>query len=592
MYTRVIPPDARWHNTDIPKLRTLLEEVLPDNHSFRDFEVEHDFPAIGRRVILLDARQVRRATNGDDLILLAIEDITERRSQEQALQTSELRYRRLFETARDGILILDASTGKIIDSNPFMSELLGYTKEELLGQELWQIGFFRDIDASRAAFEELQDLGYIRYEDLPLQNRAGRQTEVEFVSNLYRVDHTPIIQCNIRDITIRRQLERAKLKAETLADSNRRKDEFLAMLSHELRNPLAAIVIASDLLRHQENEDLIQRQAHATLVRQVGQLTHLVDDLLEISRITTGRIRLQLMNVDLRDVVERAVESVRPLIKRRRHELSVSSPLEPIFLNAGPNRMEQVLVNLLTNAAKYTDEGGRIWLTVQREGNEAVLRVRDTGIGIAPNLLPHIFDLFTQADRSLDRSEGGLGIGLTLVKSLVEMHGGKAEANSEGLGQGSEFSVRLPVVLFSSPQPLSEPTEKADQPTRIWRVLAVDDQIDTAEMIGNLLRGWGYDVRTAYTGPAALEVAVAYQPDILLLDIGLPRMDGYEVARHLRQNPQLKNVSLVAMTGYGTEADIELCREAGFDHHLLKPIYPRKLRELMKSLTGRERPVE
>ena len=242
-----------------------------------------------------------------------MEDITQRRLQEQALEISELRYRRLFETARDGILILDAKTGKIIDANPYMSELLGYTKEELLGQELWQIGLFQDIDASRAAFQELQERGYIRYEDLPLESKTGQLAEVEFVSNLYGVGHKQVIQCNIRDITIRNQLERAKVTAKTLADTNRQKDEFLAMLSHELRNPLAAIMNASHLLRiDSETESPIQQEARGIIERQVGQLAHLVDDLLEVSRISTGRIRLQQENVDMRGIVARAVESVRP----------------------------------------------------------------------------------------------------------------------------------------------------------------------------------------------------------------------------------------------------------------------------------------
>ena len=300
--------NGQWN---IPKLRNLLEEVLPKNHSFEDFEVENDFPTIGRKVILLNARRVRDGDHAEGLILLAMEDITRRRLQEQALETSELSYRRLFETARDGILILDAKTGKIIDANPYMSELLGYTKEELLGKELWQIGLFQDIDASRAAFQELQDRGYIRYENSPLESKTGRLAEVEFVSNLYGVDHKQVIQCNIRDITIRNQLERAKVTAKTLVDTNRQKDEFLAMLSHELRNPLSAIMNASHLLRiDSETESPIQQEARGIIERQVGQLAHLVDDLLEVSRISTGRIRLQQENVDMRGIVARAVESV------------------------------------------------------------------------------------------------------------------------------------------------------------------------------------------------------------------------------------------------------------------------------------------
>lgn len=564
---------------DIPKLRTLLEEVLPKKHSFEDFEVEHDFPTIGRKVILLNGSRVRDGDHAEELILLEMEDITRRRIQEQALETSELCYRRLFETARDGILILDARTGKIVDANPFMSELLGYTKEELLGQELWQIVLFQDIDASRAAFQELQDRGYIRYEYLPLQSKTGRLAEVEFVSNLYGVDHKQVIQCNIRDITIRNQLERAKVTAKTLADTNRQKDEFLAMLSHELRNPLAAIMNASHLLRiDSETESPIQQEARGIIERQVGQLAHLVDDLLEVSRISTGRIRLQQENVDMRGIVARAVESVRPLIHQRRHKLTVKQSPEPIWLHADPVRLEQVVANLLANAAKYTSEGGEIRVTLQQEGNEAVLSVRDSGVGIAPDLLPRIFDLFTQAERSLDRSQGGLGIGLTLVQRLVEMHGGKVDAFSQ-LGVGSEFLVRLPLLSLQTLQPQPSPTETVKKTEHSLRVLVVDDNVDQAHSAAILLRASGHEVREAYSGSVTLEAALEFQPHVVLLDIGLPEIDGYEVARRLRQTPQTKDVRLIALTGYGLEANHQRSAEASFDDHLVKPVDPRKLQE-------------
>ena len=364
---------------------------------------------------------------------------------------SELRYRRLFETAQDAILILDASTEKILDANPFIANLLGYSKEEFLGKELWQIGLFHDVEENKAAFRTLQAQGYIRYEHLPLQTKDGRQVEVEFVSNLYPVDHQQIIQCNIRDITERRRLEQqTQEQAEALADLHQRKDEFLAMLSHELRNPLAAIFNALHILRLHDTENPIQQKAKIVIERQVGQLAHLVDDLLEVSRVITGRIQLHPERLELRGIVEHAIEAARPLIDRHHHTLSVSFPAEPLWLQADPTRLEQVIVNLLTNAAKYTEEGGQIWLTAQQEGSEVVLRVRDTGVGIAPELLPRIFDLFTQADRTLDRSQGGLGIGLSLVQRLVELHGGTVEAHSGGLGQGSEFIVRLPALSVAT----------------------------------------------------------------------------------------------------------------------------------------------
>lgn len=247
-----------------------------------------------------------------------------------------------------------------------------------------------------------------------------------------------------------------------------------------------------------------------------------------------------------------------------------------------------MVVNLLTNAAKYTYQGGHIWLTVQREGNEAVLRVRDTGVGIAPDLLPRIFDLFTQAERSLDRSQGGLGVGLTVVQRLVEMHRGRIKAYS-ALGQGSEFAVRLPVLELPKHPSQPTPTKTTKQPAHSLRVLVVDDNVDQADSAAMLLRLSGHEIRVDYSGPAALAAAVEYQPDVVLLDIGLPGMDGYEIAQRLRQEPSLKNVVLVGMTGYGQESDRQRSQEAGFDHHLVKPVDPQKLQGILETLTHRHR---
>jgi PAS domain S-box-containing protein len=516
---------------------------------------------------------------------LLISSVRQHELTEQA-QKAEVRYRRLFESAKEGILILDAASGKVIDANPFMSELLGYSHDEFLGKELWEIGQFRDKSASEAAVRELQEKGYIRYEHLPLETNRGQRVEVEVVANVYREDHENVIQCSIRDITERRQLERTKIQAEALSDLHRRKDEFLAMLSHELRNPLAPIMNAVQLLRSQQgNESSMQQHARTIIERQVGQLAHLVDDLLEVSRVTTGRIHLQQELLDLRAVVERAVETVRPLIGRHQHILTVRLPPEPVWLNGDALRLEQVVVNLLNNAAKYSQDKGAIWLGLQQDRDEAVLRVRDAGVGIAPEVLPRIFDLFTQAERSLDRSQGGLGIGLTLVRQLTNLHGGRVEASSV-LGQGSEFVVRLPVVRTPASQRTVIPAEVA-QPTKSLRVLVVDDNKDQAESVAILARMSGHDVRTAHDGPTALQATDDYRPDVLLLDIGLPGLDGYEVAKRIREHPTRKNIVLVAMTGYGQETDRQRSQEAGFDHHLVKPVDFGKVREILATLTKR-----
>ena len=556
---------------DIPRLRELLEEVLIQNHSFSGFDVEHDFPTIGRKSMLLNARRFASVDSRPELILLAIEDVTDRRLARASLRDSEARYRRLFETAKDGILILDADSGKILDSNPFMTELLGYLKTEFLDKELWEIGLFRDKSENEAAFRHLQSEGFVRYEHLPLQTRGGRTAEVEFVSNVYHVDHQHVAQCNIRDIGERTRLEeQTRAQAAELLDLHRRKDEFLAMLSHELRNPLAPILNAVQLLRHQQHEENpTQRQARTIIERQLGLLKRLVDDLLEVSRIMTGRVQLRLERVSMNGIAAAAVESVSPLIGRRGHQLSIALPPEPIWLLADAARLEQIVVNLLSNAAKYTDEGGRIWFSVRQEDGECVVSVRDTGVGIAPEVLPRIFDPFMQAERSMDRSQGGLGVGLTLAQRLTELHGGRIEAQST-LGKGSEFVVRLPAAaphVSNAPSADEEP-KPAGTPLR---VLVVDDSVDTAASFAMLLRDSGHDVWTAHDGPAAIQAALAHRPEVVFLDIGLPGLNGYEVANRMRQQAGLQNAVLVAVTGYGQESDRQTSREAGFRHHLVKP---------------------
>ncbi len=345
------------------------------------------------------------------------------------------------------------------------------------------------------------------------------------------------------------------------------------MLSHELRNPLAPILNAVQLLQRQADESSVQRKAHTIIERQVWQLTHLVDDLMEVSRTLTGRIVLRLEQVTVNGIVERAVETVRPLIDQHKHELTLSLPSDPIWLRADAARLEQVVTNLLTNAVKYTNEGGHLWLSARQEGDQAVLRVRDTGLGIAPAFLPHIFDLFSQAERTSDRSQGGLGIGLALAMRLVEMHEGTIAVSST-LGHGSEFVVSLPMDLSTAPPIKTQrpATEIAKPSDAVLRILIVDDNEDAATALELLLEEAGHSVRTAHTGPAGLAAALEFLPDVMLLDIGLPELDGFEVAKRIRQQAALHNVVLVAMTGYGREKERQRSREAGFNHHLVKPV--------------------
>lgn len=367
-------------------------------------------------------------------------------------------------------------------------------------------------------------------------------------------------------------IENANLLA-ALKESDRRKDEFLAMLAHELRNPLAPIRNSVQIFR---NRDLTPSQRHwATEVidRQVHQMTRLVDDLLDVSRITRGKIELRKERVELAEVLTNAVEASRPLIEKWGHELTLSVGDQPIALYADPTRLAQVFQNLLNNAAKYMDQGGHIWVSAERQDDRAVVRVLDTGIGIPPEMLPRIFDMFTQVDHSLDRAEGGLGLGLTLVQRLVEMHGGSVSAHSEGLGQGSEFVVRLP---FASNAQIGE-FKPADEPTKprtlgSRRILIVDDNRDAADTLGLLLRDMGNIVHLAYDGLEAVAAAATYQPEIILLDIGLPKLNGYEAARRIREAPGGADILLVALTGWGQDEDRRRSREAGFDHHLTKPV--------------------
>lgn len=555
-----------------------LAEVLDGTRS--EFKTEYPCLAPGREEWF--SMQAQRMQSENAGILLCHTNITDSRVAQQRLEESETRFRRLFEAAHDGILIVDASTRKITHVNPFLTTLLDYPAEYFLDKELWEIGFLKDKQASMLAMEQLDKIGSMRYEGLPLEDRHGQKHPVEMVANKYEEGLHPVIQCNIRDIAERRKLEKQMLsQAAELSDLHRRKDEFLAMLSHELRSPLAPIANAVQLLGLPNGvESSVQRQARGIIERQVGQLQHLVDDLLEVSRITTGRVQLRQARVALRGIVDGAVETARPVIDQRKHELSISLPQETLWLNADAARLEQVVVNLLTNAAKYTEEKGHIWLSVQVEDNECVLRVRDTGVGIAPALLPKIFDLFTQAERSLDRSQGGLGIGLALVQRLTELHGGRVEVHSS-VGQGSEFVVRLPLMAIELTD--TPPPSAVEDPAvvRPLRVLVVDDNVDTVLSFSILLRASGHDVFTANDGLLAVQVANEQHPDVVLLDIGLPGLNGYDVAKRIRKQKGGDEIVLIALTGYGQDTDRELSAQAGFNHHLVKPARLDQVKEIL-----------
>lgn len=376
---------------------------------------------------------------------------------------------------------------------------------------------------------------------------------------------------------VRQYLSRGHLAA--LQDADHRKDEFLAMLAHELRNPLAPIRNALQLFQRLVPADAPLQRMRQIVERQVEQLTRLVDDLLDVSRITRGKIDLRMDRFDLAAIVARAVETSRPALDDRRQHLTIALPDEAVFVDGDLTRLAQVVGNLLNNAAKYTPEGGHVWLTASGDGETATIRVRDDGMGIPEDMLPRVFELFTQVETSLDRSQGGLGIGLTLVRRIVEMHGGRVEASSAGPGKGSEFVVQLParVAPGARAAPGAEPS--SPDPAR-RRVLVVDDNADSAESLAMLLELLHHDVRTAHDGTAALAVAREFRPNVVVLDIGLPGMDGYQVAARMR-GEEYGNPVLIALTGYGQSEDRRRTAAAGFHHHLTKPAHLETLQRLL-----------
>jgi two-component system CheB/CheR fusion protein len=443
--------DGQWN---IPGLRKLLEGILPEVSTLRDFEVTYDFPGIGKKMMLLNARRLSSNERRDEMILLAIEDVTDR-----------------------------------------------------------------------------------------------------------------------------------KISQTKLVEADQRKNKFVATLAHELRNPLAPIRIGIQLLRRDAKE--FDAKQLDMIERQIQKLVRLVDDLLDIARIERDHVELKKEPVDLVSVVSRAIEESRHDLDDQGHTLSLFLTSEPVPVMADPVRLEQVAANLLSNAGKYTDAGGKIVVVVERVDDDAIITVRDNGIGIAPELLPQLFEMFFQADASLDRAGGGLGIGLSVTKRLVELHGGRIEGHSEGLGRGSRFTVHLPIMREVENQNDSR-KEKTPEPSvavsATHRVLIVDDSSDTTEVLAELARSWGHQVAVAQDGPAALELASEFRPDIALVDIGLPKMDGYELARRLRQIPGVETACLVAVTGYGREEDRRAAHKAGFALHLVKPVDPLRLERLLATL--------
>ncbi len=506
---------------------------------------------------------------------------------EVALRQSEERFRILVESVKDYAIFALDPQGIVISWNAGAENIKGYKAHEIIGKH-FSTFYTREALVTGWPDEELRRAtAEGRFQDEGWRVRKDGTTfwANVIITALFDDAGTLIGFAKItQNLTERRQLEIARSHAATLADLSRRKDEFLAMLSHELRNPLAPILNSVQLLRATPLSNPVQEQAVSIIGRQVTQLTHLIDDLLEISRIVTGRLRLEPSKGDFRQIVRRSADSVRTEAARRNIQLSISVPEHPVWITADGARIEQVIVNLLSNAIKYNNENGQIWLTLAQHGNEGVLSVRDNGVGVHGDLLPHVFDLFTQADRSLDRSQGGLGIGLSIVQRIVELHHGRVEASSGGIGKGSDFIVRLPL---QSPEVDPIPAEElifVNSSKNNFRVLVVDDNQDAADTASMLLRYLGHDVRTEYLGSSALKTVDEFRPEVVVLDIGLPEMDGYEVARRIRERYPAGTIHLIALSGYGQESDRQRSQAAGFDAHLVKPVELERLQEIFETV--------
>ncbi len=494
-------------------------------------------------------------------------------------QQSDEMFRLLVEGVKDYAIFMLDPQGHVVSWNRGAELIKGYRADEILGRH-FSVFYPADAIARKWPEHELQMAqSEGRFED---EGWRVRKDSSLFWSNVIitalhdREGHLRGFAKVTRDLTERRRVE-------ALEEADARRNEFLAMLSHELRNPLAPIKNALAVMRLCGVSEPSLDWARTVVERQVSHLTRLVDDLLDVSRIAVGKITLQRKPLEVAQVVAAAVEASRPLIDSRGHNLTVLVPQEPLLVEGDLTRLSQALTNLLNNAAKYTPPAGEIRLTVETEEEMVAIRVRDTGVGIAADLMPQVFDLFTQGERALDRSEGGLGIGLTLAQRLVKLHGGSIEAMSEGPGQGSEFVVRLPLAAVQATSSMISRRSAERQPAGSRRVLVVDDNRDAAESLETLLELWGHEARSAQDGPEALSLAAEFQPEIVLLDIGLPGMDGYEVARRMRVLPAGRNSLIVAVTGYGRNSDRLQSQEAGFDHHLVKPVQPEVLQELIGS---------
>ena len=569
------------HQWDIPRLRELLAAIVSDDTSIDDFEVEHDFESLGRRTMLVNARRVNDGRPESQRILVAIEDVTERQSAATARGTLAA----IVESSDDAI-VSKTLDGVIMSWNLGAETLFGYSAAEAIGKHISLI-----IPADRLS-EEDEVLARIRrgesvdHFDTERRTKDGRRINVSLTISPIRDSTGNIIGASkvARDVTDRKMLENSlRRHSLDLSEAADRKNEFLAMLGHELRNPLSALSSGLEILGLMPDDSERRRDLRAMMTRQTKRITTLLDQLLDIARVISSKIEITKERVAMADVVRAALEGAAPLIEAQRHRIILQmAPDRETLLLGDPIRLTQVVENLLTNAAKYTDPGGEITLTLDSDADTVRIVVRDNGMGMSEDLIPHVFEVFTQAPRTLDRAKGGLGLGLPLVQRIVELHGGQVMASSPGLGHGSEFVVTVPRVLERRSIDRRERDNSArplPAASRPHRILVVDDEEDARETLAALLEADGHATLAVNDGAAALQAVGTFEPDVVLLDLGLPEPDGYQVARALREQHAKRNIMLVAVTGY--QSDPARLRSAGFDNHLIKPASSEQISTLL-----------
>ncbi len=491
-------------------------------------------------------------------------------SQTEAAVFQRERLRATLACIGEAVIVAD-SHGQLTMMNPVAERLTGWSAEEAKGRPMEDVFRLSEEGTGEAVANPLGQVFRHRITASParqivLESRDGKRLHIDYSAAPVEDQdgRSSGVVLIFRDVTLQRQVE------QTLRDADRRKDEFLALLAHELRNPLAPIGNALQILEIADHDPATRTDARQMMQRQFDHLVRLVDDLLDVSRIAQGKIELLPERTSLGAVLERAIEAARPLIDHRKHELTLDVPDHPTELYVDPVRLAQVVTNLLTNAAKYMEDGGAILLFARSENGELILSVRDEGIGIPADLLPQVFDMFMQVEQGRTRSHGGLGIGLTLVKSMVQMHGGQVEAHSDGPGKGSEFVIRLPSGKLPAELPVA-PSTKLDRSTQRRNILLVDDNVEAAETLAALLRTRDHKVAAAFDGETAIDLAEELRPDAVILDLGMPGMDGYEVAERLRAVEGAEDLVLLALTGWGGAEERQRTAAAGFDYHFVKP---------------------